>query len=123
MNFKLNYKKLPKPDAEGFVENFKAIFDGSVLTGKTFTSQTPFIFFMVFLALIYIFNRYKAEGAFLENARLQKEIKDLRTESMGLATELMHISNQTNINVLTLEKIEGLKESVEPPKKIVFKKD
>ena len=101
------------------LNNAKQFFNGSFLTRKKVSEQMPFLVFLVFLAFMYIYNRYHAEGIYMDSVKLKKEIKDLRTESMSIASELMYISNQTKVQQLTRQKVPGLKESVVPPYKIV----
>jgi len=80
--------------------------------------QMPFIFFLTLLGLIYIANSYYAERTVREIDRTTKEIKELRSEFISVQSDLMMKSKQTE--VLNAVQPLGLKQSLEPPKKIVI---
>lgn len=102
---------------------FRSIIDGSILTKDGFMKHLPYVIFLAILAIIYISNRFHAEKLVRDAAKLKKEIRDLRSESISIASELMYISNQTEVLKLIQEKDIAIKESNVPPKKIVIKKD
>jgi len=77
----------------------------------------PFVFFMTLLALIYIANSYYAERTIREIDATGKEIKELRSEFISVQSDLMMKSKQTE--VLNAVSGLGLKQSLQPPKKIV----
>jgi len=97
------------------------ILNGNVLNRESVTSQIPYIFFLAFLAIIYIANRYRYEKLVKEVQTLQVEVKNLRAESITTASQLMFISTQSQVSRLVEEKGLGLEESVVPPKKIKAK--
>jgi hypothetical protein len=100
------------------IESFRDLIDGSLLTRQVVLKQLPFFLFLVFLALVYIANRYHAETITRTTLELQEELNELRAESISTASALMYLSRQSQL----LKKIEqenlGLKESRVPPKKI-----
>jgi len=98
----------------------KNLIDGSVLTRNWVVNKVPFILFLTFLAIIYIANRYHAERVVRETVKIQREVKDLRFESITTAADLMYISKQSEVARMVKEKKLGLEELVEPPSKIVI---
>ena len=92
-----------------------------MLNRESVTSQIPYIFFLAFLAITYIANRYRYEKLVKEVQTLQVEVKNLRAESITTASQLMFISTQSQVSRLVEEKGLGLEESVVPPKKIKAK--
>ena len=78
----------------------------------------PFIIFLAFLAIVYIGNRHFAENNIRDIDKLGKEVKELSWDFKTTKADLMLKSTQTEVAKLvdTL----GLKESVEPPTKIVI---
>lgn len=88
--------------------------DGS-LTGKLVEKQSSFLIFLSILAFVYIANRYKTENIIREIVKTQKEIKELRSESISITSELMYLSNQTEVSKLLKANGYDLKESTEPP--------
>ena len=95
--------------------------DGSLIANDFIVKQLPYIVFLVFLAFIYIANRYNAEKVVRESIELTKEINELRAEAITTSSELMFISKQSEVSKLVEKRGLGLKESVEPPRKIVIK--
>ena len=98
----------------------KNLIDGSVLTRNWVVNKVPFILFLTFLAIIYIANRYHAERVVRETVKIQREVKELRFESITTAADLMYISKQSEVARMVKEKKLGLEELVEPPSKIVI---
>ena len=74
------------------------ILNGNVLNRESVTSQIPYIFFLAFLAIIYIANRYRYEKLVKEVQTLQVEVKNLRAESITTASQLMFISTQSQVS-------------------------
>ncbi len=98
----------------------KELLDGSLIANDFIIRQLPYIVFLVILAFIYIANRYHAEKVVRQNVELTKEINDLRAEAITTSSELMFISKQSEVSKLVEKRGLGLKESVEPPRKIVI---
>ena len=89
-----------------------------VISKQSATDMMPFIVYLAFLAMIYIGNRHFTENTIREIDKLSKEVKELSWEFKTVKADLMLKSTQTEVAKLvdTL----GLKESVEPPTKIVI---
>lgn len=95
------------------------ILDGSFLTRDLILTQLPFLYFMMALSMLYIANNYYAEKTFKETRNVETELKELRSEYITVASELMNESKQSAV----AKKVEsiGIKESTVPPKKIIVK--
>jgi hypothetical protein len=70
------------------------------------------------LGITYIGNSYHAEKVARRISSLQREVKDLRAESITTAAELMYVSRQSVVQRMVKNSKLDLKESVEPPYKI-----
>ena len=81
-----------------------------------------FLFFLVFLGLLYISNRYHADMLKRNISTLRSETGELRSKAIFVSSELMKLSRQTEVADEVERKGLDLKESQEPPKKIVVKK-
>lgn len=101
----------------------KNLINGSVLTRNGVVNQVPFIIFLAFLAILYIANRYHAERVVRETVKMQREVEELRFESITTASGLMYISKQSEVARMVQEKNLGLEELVEPPSKIVIENE
>lgn len=99
----------------------RGIIDGSLLTRTKVIRQLPFVLFIVFIGIIYISNRYHAEALRSDRESLRSEIAELRSEAVYVSSELMKLSRQTEVADEVEKKGLQLKESIEPPKKILFK--
>lgn len=94
-----------------------AILDGSFLTRDKSIKNIPFLIFLALLGSLYIANNYNAEKNIRNADKINKEIKELQSEYISLKSELMFRSNQSE--VARLASPLGLKESKEPPFKLV----
>jgi hypothetical protein len=77
----------------------------------------PFIFFLTALAVIYIANSYVSENTIRSIDRIEKELKELRSEYISGKSELMVKSKQTEVAAAVA--VSGIKESTEAPRKII----
>ena len=93
------------------------IVGGDVFSKDGFVGLFPFVFYIVFLSMLYITNVYIAEDMSREIAGLNRKVEDLHVEYVYLESEITKITKQSNmVNML---KNNGIKESVEPLRKIV----
>lgn len=114
---------IEKPEVKASKKGvLKEILDGSVLTREVVIRQLPFILFLTLLAFIYIGNRYHSEKLVRKANELHRELRDLRAQAITTSAELMHISRQSEVIKLMRQKDLELKESLEPPKKVIVKK-
>ncbi|UKJ06854.1 FtsL-like putative cell division protein [Solitalea lacus] len=100
---------------------FTLLLKGEYISEEKAVSWLPYFVFLGFVALFYITNRHYAERNIRTIDKANKELKELRWEYMTTKAELMFLSKQTEV-AARAEKV-GLKESIEPPKKIVIKED
>jgi len=110
-------KKTGEPKTGISVKN---ILEGSVLAEKL-RRNIWFVLFATVLGIWYITNGYSTEKLHRERIALEKEVKDLRFESITKAADLMFIQKQSE--VIKRIKSEGLdlEESKEPPIKLYRK--
>ncbi len=77
----------------------------------------PKILFVMMLSLIYISNTHYAEKATRQIDKAQTEVEDLRADYTTLKSDVMFASKQSE--VARRVKALGLKESLNPPFKVV----
>lgn len=80
----------------------------------------PKILFVMALAIFYIGNTHYAEKTVRKINVLQTEVEDLRADYTTLKSDLMFASKQSE--VARRVKAFGLKESLQPPYKVVVEK-
>jgi hypothetical protein len=96
----------------------KELIDGTFLVRENMIRQLPYVLFLTFLGVIYIGNRFHAEKMVRQINDLKIEVDNLRTEQITITSELMNISRPSAVAALVESKGLGLKESLEPPKKL-----
>jgi hypothetical protein len=96
----------------------KEIFDGTILVRENVIRQLPYLIFLTLLAVIYIGNRFHAERMVRQIEELKIEVSNLRSEQITTTSELMNISRPSEVAALVESKGLGLRESMEPPKKL-----
>ena len=115
-----------RPDGgkkNGRKKSLKSLLDGSILTKDVVLDQMPYVLFLTFLAVIYIGNRYHAEKILRETKAAHTELKEMRAESITVASKLMNMSKQSVVVRMAMERGLELKESVKPPKQIKVDSD
>ena len=99
---------------------FHNIIDGTILTRENSIRFLPFVFYVGFIAILYIGNTYYAEKTVREIGEIKIELKELRYEHIATKAELMFQSKQSEV-ARNMEAV-GLRESTTPPQKIYIKK-
>ncbi len=100
----------------------KDLMSGSTITDKIILKNLGYILLLTLLGAIYIANRFHAEKLTRETSRLQKEVKDLRSESLSTSADLMNSSKQSEVFRQVREKGLNLEELREPPFELIVDK-
>jgi hypothetical protein len=98
--------------------SFRDIFNGSLITNAIILKNIGLIFWITFLGFVYIGNSYHAEKIARDISSLQREVKELRAESITTAADLMYASRQSVVQQMIRNSRVDVKEAVEPPYKI-----
>ncbi len=100
----------------------KSFLGGRLLASEKMMKQLPFFFFVAFLGMLMISNRYWSEKTIRRIEAVQDSIKELRAESVTWETELMKMNRPSEI----VEKVQAsgleLQEASEPPRKLKVEK-
>jgi hypothetical protein len=97
----------------------KNLLSGSMITDKIILKNLGYLFLLTLLGAIYIANRFHAERVTRETERLQKEVKDLRAESLATSADLMSASKQSEVYSLVEDRGLDLEELRKPPFKLI----
>jgi len=100
----------------------KEILSGSMMSEKIILKNLGYIAFVTVLAALYIGNRFHAERLTREITKLQKDVNDLRAESLSTSADLMNVSKQSEVFRMVKEKGLDLEEIKIPPYKLLVKK-
>ena len=98
----------------------KSVLDGRLLTEKL-RRNFGYVLFALVLGVGYITNVYSTERLHRERVALEKEVKDLRFESITRAADLMFIRKQSEVIKRIQSEGLNLEESKEPPVKLFRK--
>ena len=93
-----------------------------MVTDKIILKNIWFLFMLTILGAFYIANRFHAERITRETAKLQREVRDLRSESLSTSAKLMDASRQSEVFRLVRERELNLEELREPPFKLIVDK-
>ena len=95
----------------------KSVLEGSLLAEKL-RQNIRCVLFATFLGIWYISNGYSTEKLYRERVLLEKEVTDLRFESISAAADLMLMRKQSEIIKRIKNEGLALEESKEPPVKL-----
>lgn len=113
-------QEVPEAPAKesGSLVFFRKFFTEGVVSKEAATDMLPFLIFLCVLGMIYIANSHMAIKKIRDIDKLNKEVKELSSEYKTLKADLMFKSKLTEVakKVDTL----GIKELIEPPKKIII---
>jgi cell division protein FtsL len=108
--------------AENRRNGLKSLLGGSLLASEKVVKQMPFVFFLVFLGILLISNRYWSEKTIRKMEAAQDSIKELRAESVTYETELMKMNRPSEIVAKVKSSGLDLLEPAEPARKIEVEK-
>ena len=108
-------KKLP------LLKEVRSVLTGNILIRDKVVKSLPFLFYLAFLAILYIANTYYSEKKIIEIEKTKKELKELRSENITTKSRLMFYSRQSEI--LKSTEARGIKESLITPRKIFAEQD
>lgn len=114
-------KKVEKKAVEsGFVSTLKKLFAEGAVSKEVATAMLPYLIFLSVLGMVYIANSHMAVKNIRAIDKLSKEVKELSWEYKSLKADLMFKSKMTEV----AKKVDtiGLKELIEPPKKIIVER-
>jgi len=110
-----------KDSEKGVSAFFKSLINGTLLSKEIILKQFPFVLFLTFIAILLIGNRYGAEKVIRKTQSIENELKELKAEQISVTSELMQLSQQSEVINLINQKKLGLIESIDPPQKIIIK--
>ena len=100
----------------------KELLSGSMVSEKIILKNLGYVSLITLLAAIYIGNRFHAEKITRETTKLQREVKDLRSEALSTSADLMYVSRQSEVFRMVREKGLSLEELKTPPYKLLVDK-
>ncbi|HNW88314.1 MAG TPA: FtsL-like putative cell division protein [Bacteroidales bacterium] len=109
-------KKAKKPS---LIAVLRSILNGEILTRDAVLRLLPFGLFLCLLAVLYIANSYNYEKNIRKTQQISDELIELKDEYITTQSELLHISQQSEIARRLDSLGTGIKESVVPPMKIL----
>lgn len=95
---------------------FTEFIGGGVLSRETVLRQFPFILYVVLLAILLISNTFAAEDMARDIAKKRQVLGDKHVEYIYIKSKITELTKQSVLSERLKNK--GIKESVEPLKKI-----
>jgi len=89
-----------KVNIKDIKKNVMHVLSGTVLTENFFLKNTHFIFIIVVIVALYISNRYSCISKMAEIQSLERELKDVKYESLTISTELIGVSRESQVQSL-----------------------
>ncbi len=106
-------------EERGVAKRILSVLDGSFLTRDNVINNIPFLLYLFGIGIFYIANSHFGEGTIIGMEKLNREIKELKSDFISTRSELMFASKQSEVAKAVAPM--GIYESVVPPKKIVVK--
>ncbi len=103
-------------------EDLKSVLGGTILASEKVTKLLPFVFFVAFMFLGLITNRYLTEKTIRKIDMVKDSLKEYKAESVIHETQLMYINRPSEVTKKVIEREIDLIEPTEPAKKIKVKK-
>ena len=110
------YDAQPAREAEGGGLMRKVLAGG--LIAEKWRKNFWFLLLVAGLGIYYMYNGYAVERLHRERTALEREVKDLRFESITTAADLMFMCKQSEVIKRIKREGMALEESKEPPVKI-----
>lgn len=115
---KLREKTTKRRSLFSYLENRLRV--DSVFEGGLPVQYLPYVLYLTGIGIFYIGNSHYAEKTIRSITKIQNEVEDLRADFTTLKADYMKDSKQSEV-ADKVEKI-GLKESSQPPYKLVIRK-
>lgn len=112
----------PSEERKKIANSLRSVVNGSILTRKSFLQEWRFIIGLVVLGIVYIGSGYYYTRMYHRMVALEKEVKELRIESLTTASTFMSMSKQSEVIKQVKKENLNLEEAVKPPYKIYIKK-
>ena|SRR3569832_1074965 len=110
-------EKIPQVPKKKKKKSFSFMHVFGIFERAQIVNMMPFILFLTFLCIIYIGNSYYAERTIRQIDKAKVNLKEKRAEFISTSSELMFRTKQSEVAKAIAP--DGIKESVEPNKKIV----
>lgn len=89
-----------KVTAKKIKKSIMHVLSGTILTEDFFVKNTRFMFVVFFIVVLYISNRYSCISKMAEIQSLERDLKDVKYESLTISTDLTGVSRQTQVQTL-----------------------
>jgi len=100
----------------------KNILTGNWLGGGIKTGNMYFVLFVMFLTVLLIYNRYRAEELIIEKNKLQNDVEILHSKYTKSKTKLMTSGTERKIAEDSIIILKGLKLPEKPLHQIIINK-
>lgn len=99
-------------------KNIMHVVGGTILTEDFFLKNTRFMLVIFIIIVLYISNRYSCIEKMAKIESLQKELKDVKYESLTVSSQLISISRRGKVEAMIEKDNIGIETSKTPIYKI-----
>ena len=85
-------------DDESVSVSLRTIIGGDILAGRWFREHLTFLLFLVFLAILYVTNRYAYQKEMIDNRKLTLALEDRRLRAVVATSNLTEYTRRSNIS-------------------------
>lgn len=94
------------------------VLGGNVLAEDVLVKNTRFIFLVILILILSISNRYSCIEKISKIESLQRELKDVKYESLTISAKLIGVSRETKVEDLVKSKGVDVQLNTEPVYKV-----
>lgn len=94
------------------------VLGGGVLADDIFVKNIRFIILFIAIVMLYISNRYSCIDKMSQIEKLQRELRDVKYESLTTSANLVGVSRETKVEDLVNSKGVDIKLNTEPVYKV-----
>ncbi len=99
-------------------KNIMYVLGGGVLADDIFVKNIRFIILFIAIVMLYISNRYSCIDKMSQIEKLQRELRDVKYESLTTSANLVGVSRETKVEDLVNSKGVDIKLNTEPVYKV-----
>lgn len=94
------------------------VLGGNILAEDIIVKNTRFIIVFIIILLLYISNRFSCIDKMSQIETLQRELKDVKYESLTISAKLVGVSRETKVESLVKSKGVDIQLNTEPVYKV-----
>lgn len=104
--------------AKNIKKKIMYVLGGNILAEDIIVKNTRFIVVFIVILILYISNRFSCIDKMSQIENLQRELRDVKYESLTISAKLIGVSRETKVESLVKSKGVDIKLNTEPVYKV-----